>query len=53
MQDTSPNKAMKVSDVKKKDGILESYFFPDYQINIEASSIEEAEEKLKVIINKK
>lgn len=44
---------MTSEDVKKKDSSVEGYFFPDYGMTIEASSLEEAEEKLKAIINKK
>jgi hypothetical protein len=53
MIDKLQNKMINSEDVKKKDGSVEGYFFPDYGITIEASSLEEAEEKLKVIINKK
>lgn len=42
------NKMISKEEVKTKD-----YFFPDYGITVSASSIEEAEQKLSDIINKK
>lgn len=46
--DKAQNKMIKKEEVKQKD-----YFFPDYQVTVSASSIEEAEQKLQEIINKK
>lgn len=41
-------------EIKNKSSqVDEGYFFPEHQITIQATSIEEAEEKLKTIINKK
>jgi hypothetical protein len=48
MEEKSTNKMIKKEQVKTKD-----FFFPDYQITVSAESIEEAEQKLSEIINKK
>ena len=46
------NKMVKEEEVKTKN-ITQSFFFPQYQISVEAENIDEAEKKLQEIINKK
>lgn len=48
MQEKASNKMMTKETAKTKD-----FMFPDYGITINAASIEEAEQKLSEIINKK
>jgi hypothetical protein len=46
MEEKSTNKMIKKEQVKTKD-----YFFPDHQITVSAESIEEAEQKLQVLLD--
>jgi translation initiation factor 2 alpha subunit (eIF-2alpha) len=47
----SKDKMISKEEVKTKD--LTAFFFPDYQITIQAENRDEAEKKLLEIINKK
>lgn len=50
MQDESTNKMIRSKKNQEKE--QEKYFFPDQQVTIDASSQEEAEQKLKEVIIK-
>lgn len=52
LKDEAQNKMMSNKDIKNKD-VLTTYFFPEHGITVEASSTEEAEQKLQVILSKK
>lgn len=59
LEGPNTNKAMQTADVKTKDSqpakkiATREYFFPDYNVKVIASSIEEAGEKLLDIIKNK
>ncbi len=50
----APNKMMNKEDAKTKEvGAIQTFFFSEYGVSIQAVTREEAEAKLKDIINKK
>lgn len=52
MIEKSQNKMMTNKDIKNKD-VLDTFFFPDHCITVEAVSIEEATKKLQAILKEK
>ena len=49
----SENKMLGKDTIKNKAAEEREYFFPEHEITVKATSIEEAGEKLKAIINDK